>query len=154
MDECQRVGMPGLGSRLSTYWPKKWFELRCSQHWSADQTLIPCVSSRHLDSNKIKCMWRPCKLGLSCKANKCSYAGVGDLGVLPTHESSPCNCRWYQFNPPWVNAATSASSKYSNGCMRRIILMAYWKDRARGCLLPAAKICGHQSKFTRTYNWQ
>ncbi len=21
---CQWVGMPGLGSRLSTYWPKKW----------------------------------------------------------------------------------------------------------------------------------
>ncbi len=26
---CQRVGTPGLGSRLSTYWPTKW---RCSQH--------------------------------------------------------------------------------------------------------------------------
>ncbi len=28
------------------------------------------------------------RLGLSCKANKCSDAGTGDLGVLPTHETS------------------------------------------------------------------
>ncbi len=28
-------------------------------------------------------------LGLSCKANKCSDAGTGDLGVLTTHETSP-----------------------------------------------------------------
>ncbi len=29
------------------------------------------------------------KLGLSCKANKCSDAGAGDLGVLPAQETSP-----------------------------------------------------------------
>ncbi len=29
-------------------------------------------------------------LGLSCKANICSDAGTGDLGVLTTHETSPC----------------------------------------------------------------
>ncbi len=28
----------------------------------------------------------PGKLGLNCKANKCSDAGHGDLGVLITHE--------------------------------------------------------------------
>ncbi len=27
--------------------------------------------------------------GLSCKANKCSDTGTGDLGVLTTHEASP-----------------------------------------------------------------
>ncbi len=30
------------------------------------------------------------RLGLSCKASKCSDAGTGDLGVLTTHETSPC----------------------------------------------------------------
>ncbi len=33
--------------------------------------------------------FKPDKLGLSCKANKCSDAGTGDLGVLLTHEISP-----------------------------------------------------------------
>ncbi len=28
------------------------------------------------------------RLGLGCKANKCSDAGNGDVGVLPTNESS------------------------------------------------------------------
>ncbi len=31
------------------------------------------------------------RLGLSCKANKCSNAGTGDLGVLTTHETS----KWF-----------------------------------------------------------
>ncbi len=31
---------------------------------------------------------KPGKLGLSCIAGKCSDAGTGDLGVLPTHETS------------------------------------------------------------------
>ncbi len=30
------------------------------------------------------------KLGLSCKADKCSDTGAGDLGALPTHETSLC----------------------------------------------------------------
>ncbi len=33
------------------------------------------------------------KIGSSCKANKCSDAGTGDLGVLPTHEAS----LWFSF---------------------------------------------------------
>ncbi len=32
---------------------------------------------------------KPGKLGLDCNANKRSDAGTGDLGVLPTHETSP-----------------------------------------------------------------
>ncbi len=35
--------MPGLGSRLSTYWPTKRSTWRCSQHTSVDQTPIPCI---------------------------------------------------------------------------------------------------------------
>ncbi len=31
---------------------------------------------------------KPDRLGLSCKPNKCSETGTGDLGVLPTHETS------------------------------------------------------------------
>ncbi len=31
---------------------------------------------------------KPDRLGLSCKANKCSGAGVDDLGVLTTQETS------------------------------------------------------------------
>ncbi len=30
------------------------------------------------------------KLRLSCKAKKFGDAGTGNLGVLPTHETSPC----------------------------------------------------------------
>ncbi len=33
---------------------------------------------------------KPDKLGLRCKATKGSDAGTVDLGVLPTHETSPC----------------------------------------------------------------
>ncbi len=40
----QSVGTPGLGSRLSTYWPTKWpKKLWCNQHTSTDQTHTPCV---------------------------------------------------------------------------------------------------------------
>ncbi len=31
---------------------------------------------------------KPDTLGLSCKSNKCSDPGAGDLSVLPTHETS------------------------------------------------------------------
>ncbi len=31
------------------------------------------------------------KLGLACKANKCSDAGTGDFGVLPTQETLSMN---------------------------------------------------------------
>ncbi len=33
---------------------------------------------------------KPDRLGLSFKANKCSDAETGDLGVLTTHDTSPC----------------------------------------------------------------
>ncbi len=33
---------------------------------------------------------KPDRLGLSCKVKKCSDAGTGNLGVLGTHETSPC----------------------------------------------------------------
>ncbi len=33
---------------------------------------------------------KPDKLGLICEANKYSDAGAKDLGVLTTHETSPC----------------------------------------------------------------
>ncbi len=39
----QMVGMPGLGSRLSTCCPTKRSKWRSSQHTSADQTPILCV---------------------------------------------------------------------------------------------------------------
>ncbi len=95
----QRVGMSGLGSRLSTYGPIKRSKWRCNQHTSADQTPIPCVQSRHMDSNRkggCVCEERTLRrsqtgqaqLGLSCKATKCSDAGTVDLGVLTTHETS------------------------------------------------------------------
>ncbi len=46
--------------------------------------------------------YKPDKLGLSYKASKCSGIGTGDLGVLPTHETSPS-----RLNPTTVNAAAS-----------------------------------------------
>ncbi len=33
---------------------------------------------------------KPDRLGLSCKANKCSDARTGDLGIHATHETPPC----------------------------------------------------------------
>ncbi len=36
---------------------------------------------------------KPDKLGLSCKANKCSDVGTGIVSVLPTLETSPGECR-------------------------------------------------------------
>ncbi len=58
------------------------------------------------------------KLGLNCKATKCSDTGAGDLGVLTTHETSLMKFRWrYWLNPPLVNAATSTSKyKLVTGC--------------------------------------
>ncbi len=93
----QRVGTPGLGSRLSTYWPTKWpNNWQCSLHTSVDQTPIPCVpvESPGLKPNGMVCEERtlralkPDRIGLSYKDNKCSDAGTEDLGVLITHETS------------------------------------------------------------------
>ncbi len=36
---------------------------------------------------------KPDRLGLSCKTNKCSDAGTGDLGVLTTHGTLLCSTR-------------------------------------------------------------
>ncbi len=41
------------------------------------------VKSKHFGAHKLY------RLGLSCKANKCSDTGTGDLGVLTAHEISP-----------------------------------------------------------------
>ncbi len=48
------------------------------------KTKMEGVESGHYNAH------RPSKLGLSCKANKCSDAGTGDLGVLTANETSPC----------------------------------------------------------------
>ncbi len=93
------VGTPGLGSRLSTYWPTKWSnKWRCYQHTSARQTplrprhRVTWIKTKKGGSMKNGCFsaLKPERLGLSCKANKCRDAGIGDLGVLTTHEASPC----------------------------------------------------------------
>ncbi len=47
-------------------------------------------------------------LDLSCKANKCSDTETGDLGVLLTHETSPC---LYDLNPLRMNAAANINKK-------------------------------------------
>ncbi len=36
---------------------------------------------------------KPDRLGLSCKANKCSDVGTGVVSVLPTLETPPGECR-------------------------------------------------------------
>ncbi len=48
--------------------------------------------SSHLEGVKSGCSnaLKPGRLGLNCKANKCTDAGTGGLGVLNTHETSPC----------------------------------------------------------------
>ncbi len=45
---------------------------------------------------------KPDRLGLSCRATKCSDAGTGDLGMLTAHET----CR---LNPTRANAITSTN---------------------------------------------
>ncbi len=96
----QWLGVPGLGSRLSTYWhtkrPNKW---RCCHHTSADLTPIPRVTWIKTEREGVRSEYsgahKPGMLGLSCKATKCSDAGTGDLGVLTTHENitTPWRCR-------------------------------------------------------------
>ncbi len=51
--------------------------------------------SCHLDKNQkegggAKSGRKLDKFGFSCKANKCSDAGTGDLSLLPTHETLRC----------------------------------------------------------------
>ncbi len=87
---CQGVGVPGLGSRLSTYWNPLW---RCSHQNSADHNGTPCDTWIKTKSEGVK-NWRPGsynpdKLCLSCKVTKCNDVWTGDLGVLTTHGTSP-----------------------------------------------------------------
>ncbi len=81
--------MPGLGSRLSTYWPTKWpNKWWCWQHTSAKQISIPCYP---FALPRLKPKGRVCEertLGLSSEASNCSDAGTGDLDVLTSHEAS------------------------------------------------------------------
>ncbi len=60
---------------------------------------MPCVfvtdspglepkGERGVESECSGCL-KPGRLGLSCKANKCSDYGTGNLGVLNAHEKSP-----------------------------------------------------------------
>ncbi len=65
----QRVGMPGPGSRLSTYCPTKRSTSR-SQHTFADQTPTPCtsvVSPVHVKGGSA-CALKPGKLNLAFPA--------------------------------------------------------------------------------------
>ncbi len=55
---------------------------------------------------------RPGKLGLSCKANKCSDAGTGDFGVLPAREISPM-----KMGTLWMSQQATALPS-SQGCLR------------------------------------
>ncbi len=66
-----------------------------SQHTSAEQTPIPCVTwiktKREGGVKSVySCAFKPERLDLSCKANKCRDAGTVDLGELTTHETLPC----------------------------------------------------------------
>ncbi len=49
---------------------------------------------------------KPDRRGLSCKANKRSNGGTGDLGVITTHESSLMKMTTW-LNPLRMNATTS-----------------------------------------------
>ncbi len=57
------------------------------------------------------------KLGLGCKANKCSDAGIGDLDVLPTHEPSVMEMIVYgpvaQVSASWTNTSEEGRSPCS-----------------------------------------
>ncbi len=68
---CQRVGMPGLGSRLSICCPTKRSKWRCSQHAYADQTPTPCVpvASPGLKPKGRVCMWKANAPALSNRAS-------------------------------------------------------------------------------------
>ncbi len=118
--ECQRVGTPGLGSRLSTYWPTKWCnKWWCNQHTSADQTPITCVPVAWAGLKPKGRVWRAGAPALSnrtglaraAKPKHCSDAGTGDLGVLTTHERSP----WFALGdsgstrPGWMPPQVQAS---------------------------------------------
>ncbi len=80
--------MSGLGSRLSTDWPKK-VQGSVVSTPQPIQLISLSSPSHHLDLNRkggVKSgrsgAHNPSKLCLSCKANKCSGVGTGDLGGL------------------------------------------------------------------------
>ncbi len=98
---CERVGTPGLGSRLSTYWPTKWpNKWRCSHHTSADWTPTPCVFVASLWLKPKGRVWRadaPAlsnQTGLAWTAKPITAAtpGLGNsVCLVPTkhHHGSP-----------------------------------------------------------------
>ncbi len=90
-DGYQWFGMPGLSSRLSTYWPINWSnKWRCSQHTSVEQTPTPCVPVASPGLKLKGSVWKADALALTNRANLawCSDAGTGDIGVQITHEIS------------------------------------------------------------------
>ncbi len=76
---CQRVGIPGLGSRLSTCCPTKRSKWRCSQHTSADQTPIHCVP---VASPRFKQKGRVCMRRVDAE---CWNAGPGPVDTATRH---------------------------------------------------------------------
>ncbi len=64
------------------------------QYTSADQIPTPCVPVASTNREVVKggCpgALKSDRFSLSCRANKCSDAGIGDLGVLTTQETSVC----------------------------------------------------------------
>ncbi len=86
----QWVGMPVLGSRLNTCWPTK-----CPKKCRANSSYLlspHCVTWIKTEREGVKnrrCgVHKTGKLDLSCKANNRSDTRTGDLGVLPTQETS------------------------------------------------------------------
>ncbi len=88
---CQTVGTPGLGNRVSSYWPKK----RSNKWWSKSYPLHPrrvtwIKTKRERVTSGCSGALKPDRLGLNWKANKCRVARTGNFGVLTTHETLPC----------------------------------------------------------------
>ncbi len=111
---CQRVGMPGLGSRLSTYCPTKRCKWWCSQHTSADQTPIPCVpvASPGLKPKGRVCMWW---VGAPALSNWASLTWGPRCANYPrnvTNEMTTIRGQlnwWCRLNPPRLNSDASTS---------------------------------------------
>ncbi len=82
----QWFGMPGLISRLITYWPIQWSNGSVvSTHLPIKLPPLGVKNQRlHVKSGFSDAL-KPCRLGLSCKAPKNSDIGTGGLRVLPTH---------------------------------------------------------------------
>ncbi len=55
---------------------------------------------------------KPAKLCLSCKANKCSDAGTGDLGVLAQPAPGECRHKHKRFNEEGGGVALSEKASF------------------------------------------